>query len=231
MARARFGYLSRMNRSPAPRALVSSAVLVAVALVAVLPVAGCASAPRAAAPEDPAGSVPGDLTVEVAVRPGRGVEQRVKIEERPARFVLLPDGALFGEADAPPRDGVRPARARRLAREQMADVWTLLRSSGFADAALAETTSNPALLAPAAGEILATLEVCADGRRFAFVRRYKPGAEDEVAMRRVVRSLASLAWASDEVLVESAELPKRYDLGVDPYARFARPATAPEGGK
>ena len=47
-------------------------------------------------------------------------------------------------------------------------------------------------------------------------------------MRRVVRSLASLAWASDEALADSAELPVRYDLGADPYARFApRPAAAP----
>lgn len=179
---------------------------------------------------DPAGSVPGDLTVEVSVKPGRGVTDRAKVEERAVRFVLLPDGSLHGETDAALADSVRPARARRLAREQMADVWTMLRSAGFADGSLAETRANPSLIEPDAGRILATLEIHANGERFAFVRRYEPGGEDEAAMRRVVRSLASLAWASDEALVESAELPKRYDLGVDPYARFAKPA-ADAGGK
>ena len=54
----------------------------------------------------------------------------------------------------------------------------------------------------------------------------------EEAMRRVVRSIASLAWASDEALAESAELPTRYDAGPDPYARFApRTETTKEGGQ
>jgi hypothetical protein len=80
------------------------------------------------------------------------------------------------------------------------------------------------LLEPTAGEILATLEVHADGERFAFVRRYTPGGEDQPALRRAIRAIASLGWASDEALAETAELPLRYDLGADPYARFAQPA-------
>jgi hypothetical protein len=103
----------------------------------------------------------------------------------------------------------------------MADIWGLLASAGFTDSALADTRGNVKLLEPAAGEILATLEVHADGERFAFVRRYAPGGEDQPALRRAIRAIASLGWASDEALAESAELPLRYDLGPDPYARFA----------
>jgi hypothetical protein len=75
--------------------------------------------------------------------------------------------------------------------------------------------------------VLATLEVHADGERYVFVRRYQPGGDDQPAMRRMVRSIASLAWSSDEALAETAELPLRYDLGSDPYARFAKPAVTP----
>ena len=179
------------------------------------------------ATSDPVGSVPSDLWIEVDVSPGRGVKDRAKIEERAARFVLLPDGSLHGEADRVPHDELRPARVRRLSREQMVDVWSTLRSLGFADAGFADTRGNPKLVEPAAGEVLATLEVHANGERFVFVRRYQPGGDDQPAMRRMVRSIASLAWSSDEALAETAELPLRYDLGSDPYARFAKPAVTP----
>jgi hypothetical protein len=179
------------------------------------------------ATSDPVGSVPSDLWIEVDVSPGRGVKDRAKIEERAARFVLLPDGSLHGEADRVPHDELRPARVRRLSREQMVDVWSTLRSLGFADAGFADTRGNPKLVEPAAGEVLATLEVHANGERYVFVRRYQPGGDDQPAMRRMVRSIASLAWSSDEALAETAELPLRYDLGSDPYARFAKPAVTP----
>lgn len=192
---------------------------------------GCASSPAVAPANaeessDPVGAVPPDLWIEVDVSPGRGVKDRAKIEERAARFVLLPDGSLHGEADRVPHDGLRPARVRRLSREQMVDVWSTLRSLGFADAGFADSRGNPKLMEPVAGEVLATLEVHANGERYAFVRRYQPGGDDQPAMRRMVRSIASLAWSSDEALAETAELPLRYDLGSDPYARFAKIAPA-----
>jgi len=210
---------------------IGALVLLSAAAASV--VGGCGSADRVAAREaprasddsvDPIGRVPRDFWLEIDVTAGAGVAERAKVEERSARFVLLPDGSLHGETDRVPHDGLRPARARRLTREQMADLWVQLRSAGFGAIEFAETRGNLRLLEPAAGEVLATLEVHADGRRFGFVRRYRPGEEDELGMRRVIRSVAALAWASDEALAESAELPQRYDLGPDPYARFAKPA-------
>jgi hypothetical protein len=197
---------------------------------------GCASASKSdsggTAPiaSDPAGTVPTDLWLELRVVPGSAVEDRVKIEERPARFVVLPDGSLHGEADRVPPDGIRPARIRRLAREQMADVWSTLTSLGFAEKSLSDVSGTPRLVEPARDEIVVTAEVHANGERLVFVRRYKPDSNDELAMRKLVRSIASLAWASDEALAESAELPLRYDLGPDPYARFTQPK-AQSGGK
>lgn len=198
-------------------------------LAGVLP--GCTSAPSIAvnAPVDPAGRLPADLAIEITVAPGARVESRVRVEERPARFVLLPDGSLHGATDRLPPEGVRPARVRRLAREQMVDVWTVLESAGFSNGALSDTQASVQGQQPRPAEVLVTLEVQADGARFGFVRRFDPQSEGEQAIRRVVRTIASLAWASDEPLAESAELPTRYDLGADPYARFApRPKQAEE---
>jgi hypothetical protein len=221
-------YLASMRK---PTAGIVSRFVFALA-AACLPVA-CNSAQRpdrstdSAAETDPVGRVPADLWLEIDVSPGRGVEDRAKVEERAARFVLLPDGALHGESDRVPHDGLRPARVRRLSREQMVDVWTALASAGFTDAAFADTRGNVKLMEPGVGEVLATLELHADGDRFCFVRRYKPGGDEEQAMRRVIRSIASLAWSSDEALAETAELPLRYDLGSDPYARFVKPSSTP----
>lgn len=198
-------------------------------LCAPLVCSGCAAPARdATRGADPVGTVPNDLSVEIDVMPGRGVGDRAKIEERPARFVVLADGSLHGEADRVPPRGIRPARVRRLEREQMADLWLAMRNAGFASADLADTRSTLDALTPGAQEVLVTLEVYADGERYAFVRRYPPGGEDQPAMRGIVRTVAALAWSSDEALAESAELPLRYDLGADPYARYARP-DAPKG--
>lgn len=145
------------------------------------------------------------------------------------RMVLLADGTLCAASDRVPDAGTRPPRVRRLGREQMAEVWSRLVAAGFASDANAEARGNVALLEPANGEILASLEVHAEGRRLVFARRYRPDDEREQAMRSLVRAVASLAWASDEMLVESAELPNRYDAGVDPYARFAPKRANPEG--
>ena len=201
-------------------------------VVVVGQLSGCASSPSIAvnAPVDPAGRLPADLAIEIAVSPGARIDNRVRVEERPARFVLLPDGSLHGATDLLPPDGVRPARVRRLAREQMADVWSALESAGFSNGSLADTQASVAGREPGANEVVISLEVQADGARFGFVRRFDPQGEGEQAIRRVVRTIAALAWASDEPLAESAELPTRYDLGPDPYARFAprqRPAEEP----
>ena len=185
--------------------------------------AGCRSAPTPVqdARPDRAGAVPSDLSVDLAVRLGFGVGERPRIEERPARLVLLADGTLCGATERVPTAEVRPPRIRRLSREQLGEVWGALVASGFAAKGDPDARGNLRLLRPAAGEVLVTLEVHADGVRHLFARRFRPEDEKEAAMRTLVRQLAALAWASDEVLLESAEIPTRYDLGRDPYARFA----------
>lgn len=192
------------------------------------PAGGCASVAEDGAPAaaDPTGVVPADLALELRVVPHASVSGRAKVEERPARFVLLADGSLHGETDRLPPEGARPAWVRRLDREQMAVLWSALTAAGFSDPARADTRGNVRLTTPAGGEVLATLEVHAFGERFAFARSYGVDDERELALRRMVRAVASLAWAADEALAESAELPMRYDAGPDPYARFAPPAGA-----
>ena len=92
-----------------------AALLVAAALAPAC-LTGCSSPARTQGEGDPIGGVPSDLWIEVDVSPGRTVSDRAKVEERRARFVLLPDGTLHGETDRLPPADRRPARARRLAR-------------------------------------------------------------------------------------------------------------------
>lgn len=209
---------------PSPRAALA-------AVLAVFPLVswGCQSAPArpTQAVPDPVGEVPADLSLDLWVRLGFGVGERARIEERNVRLVLLADGTLCAATERMPPDGTRPARVRRLSREQMSELWSALRASGFAGRSTAEARGNVALLEPGNGEVLATVELHANGERLAYASRYRPDDEREAAMRKLVRSVASVAWASDEALVESAELPTRYDLGSDPYARFVPRTTIP----
>ena len=140
-----FVYLSFMTKCPLARVIRDLATTLALATVL-----SCSSAPKTVAQPidaaDPVGGVPTDLWLEIDVSPGRSVEDRAKIEERRVRVVLLPDGSLHGESDRVPHNGLRPARVRRLAREQMVDVWTALRAAGFTDPALAVSLLNFSVL-------------------------------------------------------------------------------------
>lgn len=201
-------------------------------LVAIAAAPGCASASeRPSRTSDPLGQVPTDFWLEVRVQPGAGVDGRAKVEERAVRFVLLPDGSLYGETDVASDPGARPPRLRVLSREQMAEVWQVLSNSGFASPRLADTRGSVRGFAPRPNEIVTTLELHARSERFAFARRYAPGGDDQIALRKAVRTIAALGWASDEQLAESAELPLRYDMGPDPYARFASGSRGAESPK
>ncbi len=186
---------------------------------------GCASTEArpsgtaaAAAAVDPLGTLPSDFSIELAVEVGRGVEVSPRAEERAAAYILLPDGSLHAEAEIAKLKGKRPARVRRLSREQESDLWRLVVDGGFGSSANSDSRGNVWTETPSAGSILVKVRIAANGERWCFLRQYAPATDDERALRRLTRALARLAWMSDEPLAETAEFPVRYDLGADPYA-------------
>lgn len=224
--------VARMSRSTWSFAsLVFSGAVVAMSASTCTCILGCASDGSAhtdaSAPDatDPLGALPQDFAIELAVEVGRGVDVSPRAEERAAVYVLLADGSLHAEAEIAPLKGKRPARVRRLSREQESDLWRLVVDGGFGSASTSDSLGNVWTETPSAGTILVKVRVSANGQRWCFLRQYTPATEDERAVRRLTRALASLAWMSDEPLAETAEFPMRYDLGADPYASLKSPPT------
>ncbi len=220
------------------RMLRSASLLLVLLLAGVGFASGCASSPpavenaNAALSADPLGALPRDFSMELEVEIGRGVEVSGRVEERPGVYVLLADGSLHAETEVAPPKGKRPARVRRLSQEQESDLWRIVMDGGFGSHTQSDSLGNVWMETPSAGTILVKVRISANGKRWCFLRQYAPSTEEERGVRRLTRALASLAWASDEPLAETAEFPVRYDLGPDPYAalKSAAPARAGVGG-
>lgn len=197
-----------------------------VGVVAGLLVSGCASKPASsgAVAVDPVfGSVPGDLTIDVTILPGRNIGRYDAAHLQRSRYILFCDGSLHG--DVGPSVGVltRPGAVRTMTHEEMADLWLVARRTGFADLDRSEFDGNAALLTAGPNEVLVIVSIVAEGRTGTFIRRTPP-AEMDPDTRGFLRALADLAWSSDAAALERVIIPLRYDMGPDPYRRFLPPA-------
>ncbi len=185
-----------------------------------------ASTPRPGTATDSFGEMPDDLTVDVTILPGTQMRGRSEAHLARSKYIVFPDGSMHGDRGRTIEVRTRPGRIRTLSRESMADLWLLLGQSGFSDLRETGFGGNPELLAPAPAEVLTILTVHARGVTGTFIRRTPADAPDP-AMTRVVRSIARLAWATDDPPLETTIQPVRYDLGPDPYARYRNAPAVP----
>lgn len=162
--------------------------------------------------------VPTDLSVDVTVLVGRAVPEMLEVQDRPAKYILLPDGALHADSGRFIDISTRPGRSRWLYDEQVEYVWSALRQAGFSDPSNANGPPNPDMLVVGRGERMAIVTLRAHGRVWTFVRRAVGSEPMDPAVARIVRTLAAMAWIPD---LRPADLvPERYDYGPDPYAVY-----------
>lgn len=174
-----------------------------------------------AAPESPAlrdGAFPPDFAIDATVMLGRGAADLNAIQDRPTKYVLLPDGSLHADESPFVDVSTRPGRSRWLYEDQVQYVWALCRDLGFTDVDAANGPPNPDLLRPARGERMTVLTLRGGGQTWTFVRRAVGKEEADPAVARVLRTLAILAWLPDRRPEQA--LPERYDFGPDPYAVY-----------
>jgi hypothetical protein len=200
---------------------VESLSKLAAALAAVLLIVGCAAPIESAA--EPFGAAPEDFSIEVEIATGPNAPDRPEVHLRPGRLVLLPDGSLY--YGAPPRGRLEklPPRRRELDRRQIAEVWSLLRQIGLADPEAAAPSTNLALIEPPRDGIVYALAVTGSGERWTYIRASLADEPPDPAAVMVVRHLAALAWATDLPAERITVIPRRYDLGPDPYAKYRQP--------
>lgn len=174
------------------------------------------------------GAYPRDFTIDLTVLVGLGAPELLKVEERQAKYVVLPDGALHADASPFIDISTRPGRTRWLYEDQVQFLWSLCSQFGFTDERNANGPPNPDMLQVPRGERLAVMTFRARGRTWTFVRRATDAQPFDAAAVRIIRTIAILSWLPDYRAEDIA--PERYDFGPDPYAvyraiRAQQPAT------
>lgn len=194
----------------------------ALAVAAVLS-GGCAGGRLASGP---AGAPP-DLTVDLVILRGQDLPDRAGAHARPARFLLRADGSLHFAAadreDGEPLPDLLPPRVRTLDRGQVAELWSLLVELGFAGGAAEPPVVNENLVAVARDETTYVISIGAAGAYRSHVLRWSGEPAPSSGGVRLARRLAELAWVSDSPKPRFATMPRRFDFGPDPYARYRRP--------
>ena len=119
-----------------------------------------------------------------ARRPGRARAQR------PAQYILEPDGTLRVAVGAGVDPGTFPPRTRRLDPRQVERLWTLVESAGLAsDAPSGDAGPGPSAV-PSPPDGWAYVDVAASGQR----HQRAIQLESSPAAQGVIDELASLAW-------------------------------------
>jgi hypothetical protein len=178
---------------------------------------------------DPLGAAPENFTLDMTILTGPGADSHAEAHLKQSRMVLLPDGTLRYGVDAERTLGANwlPNVARRLSRQQVAEVWALARQLGLTDPARGDEPTNFALITAKPDEIVYLLELTGGDDAWQFVRTSFAPSQPDPAMTALARRLAQLAWASDFDESKVVVMPKRYNFGPDPYSRYRSPQTAP----
>ncbi|MBC24000.1 MAG: hypothetical protein CMJ32_08815 [Phycisphaerae bacterium] len=191
----------------------------AAGILTVLLLCGCQGQPRMDPDTDPLVAVPVDFTLDVTVMVHEDLPgDPSNVHRRPGKFILFPDGILHSDTGEGVSFDTRPAQTRTLHEGQVAQVWSLVRSLGFADRSRADSIGNPALEQIEPDQILHVITVTADSRRWSYLYTFEDVEPADAASTRLIRVLARLGWEREMPGAASREPVWRFDFGPDPYA-------------
>lgn len=198
-----------------------SAIGVLLAMMWIIP--GCAGGPTAM--DDTFEGAPPDFSLDLAVLRTIRDDQSGQELVQSNRYALLADGLLChgSERGLASRSTGLPPVVRALSRNQIVAVWSLARQLGFTDPQPADQPVNFKLVPPPDDEVVYLADFNGSGRRWSFVRRIALDQPSDPAMDQLVRRLAQLVWVDELADAPVKVMPKRYDFGPDPYARYRKP--------
>lgn len=114
---------------------------------------------------------------------------------RPGRYVVEPDRSLRAAVGPAAEDWAYPPRLRRISASEMAEVWSLVRSSGVLAADHPDTASRAPSLEMVTGRTVYVVSTHADGARRVVVINVEPEpAASAAAVRPMIERVAKMAW-------------------------------------
>lgn len=186
---------------------------------------GCAQKQRVSA--DPLGVAPTDFAIELTILTGPETFASNEVQLRQSRYVMFADGSLYQGDDVERLRGADwlPPLTRVLTRRQVAEIWSLAQQLGLTNPDNPTVEANFKLVQTAPDGVMYLTAITGWGERWTFVRPSSFDSPDP-AMTHLARALAKLAWSSDQPASAAMIMPKRYDFGPDPYARYRQPGGA-----
>jgi hypothetical protein len=194
------------------------------------PTAGADPGGRIVIEPDVAAVAPRDFEVDVLILTGSLRDPGDRVDERPLRISVSPDGSLHATLDRNVSGWTVPPRIRTIDRPTMAVIWEQARRIGLLDASADMPPIHPPAVRAEPDELVALVTVVADGRHRAVLARVGGPQRLDAELSNFIRRLADLAWATDRPDRGVRYIPRRYDLGDDPHARYRRDASGPDAG-
>ncbi len=114
--------------------------------------------------------------------------------EKPARYIVEPDGILRAAVGPGATPRVFPGQTRRLSDAQLNRLWRLVRETGLLESGSITRISNTETFFPPPGRATALISITADGRVRAFAVRLPVGDPPSAATTQLIDEVAELAW-------------------------------------
>lgn len=161
---------------------------------------GCSSAPpvkRVAEPVELPERAPADFTLGVTVLSPAVTAEEIDAAaraERPARYIVEPDGVLRAAIGAGASPRVYPGETRRLTAEQVERVWRLVAASGILEPGSLTRIESTETFYPGRERATALVYVRQGGEASHHAVRLPLGDVESDGVAQLIDEVAELAW-------------------------------------
>ncbi|MGI9013510.1 MAG: hypothetical protein ACR2GY_04585 [Phycisphaerales bacterium] len=172
-------------------------------------------------------TAPEDFALDVRVVGDPDEADPGSIDDRSARYVLVPGGDLHARSTTTGRTAEAASEERRAALPRIRTLhdvtidalWRDIVDSGILSAT-SEAAGNVEAIEPSTGQTMTIVRIVANGRVHTLARVRQRGESVDSAVQMIVHTLAELAWMGDGAENAARAGPHRYDFGPDPYAVY-----------
>lgn len=176
---------------------------ITLALCLCLALAGCSSTPVVKPEPEPAAlpeRAPDDFALSVTVM-GPATEpaeiDATPRPERPARYIVEPDGVLRAAIGPGATPRVYPGQTRQLTTGQVQRLWRLASNTGLLDGDTLAKVDNTETFFPSRERTTAMVYIRQGGVGQSFAVRLPVGDAESPAVEQLIDQLASLAWVPE----------------------------------
>jgi hypothetical protein len=177
--------------------------VLAILVLGGLALPGCSSTPAVRPEPEPAvlaDRAPADFALGITVLSPASDPAQIDATprpQRPARYIVEPDGVLRAAIGPGATPRVYPGRTRRLDTEQVQRLWRLASNTGLLDGDTLTRIDNTETFFPSRERTTALVHIRQGGEGRHFAVRLPVGDAESPAVLQLIDQLAELAWVPE----------------------------------